>query len=86
MRAWPPTHWVGRLNALSMKSRTRLRPVLVAQAPLVPETRFQALVPSRPLGRYNKPADIAAAVTFLASSAARQVTGVVLNVDGGLST
>jgi NAD(P)-dependent dehydrogenase (short-subunit alcohol dehydrogenase family) len=39
-----------------------------------------------PLGRYSKPADIAAAVAFLASSAARQVTGVVLNVDGGLST
>lgn len=39
-----------------------------------------------PLGRYGAPSDIATAVTFLASPAARQVTGVTLNVDGGLNT
>lgn len=39
-----------------------------------------------PLGRYGAPSDIAAAVAFLASSAARQVTGAILNVDGGLLT
>lgn len=36
-----------------------------------------------PLGRYGEPADIAAAVTFLASPAAKQITGTVLTVDGG---
>ncbi|NLR97252.1 SDR family oxidoreductase [Rhizobium sp. P38BS-XIX] len=39
-----------------------------------------------PLGRYSAPADIAAAVAFLASPAARQITGAILNVDGGLNT
>ncbi|MFF3495709.1 SDR family NAD(P)-dependent oxidoreductase [Streptomyces sp. NPDC002795] len=36
-----------------------------------------------PLGRVGEPADIAAAVAFLASSDAGWVTGVVLPVDGG---
>jgi NAD(P)-dependent dehydrogenase (short-subunit alcohol dehydrogenase family) len=39
-----------------------------------------------PLGRYGTPADVAAAVTFLASPAARQITGTALTVDGGLNT
>jgi len=36
-----------------------------------------------PLGRWGTPADIAGPVLFLASPAARFVTGVVLPVDGG---
>lgn len=35
------------------------------------------------LGRYGAPADIAAAVAFLASPAARHITAAILNVDGG---
>lgn len=38
-----------------------------------------------PLGRYGNPADIAAAVAFLASPAARQISGTALTVDGGLN-
>jgi len=36
-----------------------------------------------PLGRWQKPEDIADMVTFLASARAAQVTGQALNVDGG---
>jgi NAD(P)-dependent dehydrogenase (short-subunit alcohol dehydrogenase family) len=39
-----------------------------------------------PLGRYGEPQDVAAAVAFLASPSARQITGTVLTVDGGLNT
>jgi NAD(P)-dependent dehydrogenase (short-subunit alcohol dehydrogenase family) len=39
-----------------------------------------------PLGRYSEPRDIAAAVAFLASPAARQITGTIVTVDGGLNT
>ncbi|MPT24117.1 MAG: SDR family oxidoreductase [Starkeya sp.] len=38
-----------------------------------------------PLGRYGSPADIAAAVAFLASPAARQISGTALTVDGGFN-
>ncbi len=38
-----------------------------------------------PLGRYGEPADVAAAVAFLASPAARQITGATLTVDGGIN-
>lgn len=37
-----------------------------------------------PLGRIGRPADVAAAVLFLASDAASWITGVTLPVDGGL--
>ncbi len=36
-----------------------------------------------PLGRFSQPDDIAAAAAFLATPAARQITGTILNVDGG---
>lgn len=37
------------------------------------------------VGHYGKPEDIAAAVTFLASPAAGQITGIGLDVDGGVN-
>lgn len=39
-----------------------------------------------PLGRFGEPQDVAAAVAFLASPAARQITGATITVDGGLNT
>lgn len=39
-----------------------------------------------PLGRYGTPQDVAAAVAFLATPAARHISGAILNVDGGQLT
>jgi 3-oxoacyl-[acyl-carrier protein] reductase len=43
------------------------------------------LISTIPLGRMAQPADVAAAVTFLASEDAAFLTGTALNVDGGRS-
>jgi NAD(P)-dependent dehydrogenase (short-subunit alcohol dehydrogenase family) len=45
--------------------------------------RKASLANSIPLGRVGRPADIAAAVLFLATPAAAFVTGQILTVDGG---
>lgn len=49
------------------------------------EEEFEALRKSYPLRRYGTPEDIADAVHFLVSDAARWITGVNLLVDGGAS-
>nr|WP_249200361.1 2-dehydro-3-deoxy-D-gluconate 5-dehydrogenase KduD [Thetidibacter halocola] len=45
--------------------------------------RNRAILDRIPMGRWAEPVDIAGAVTFLASPAARYVTGITLPVDGG---
>ncbi|MDA7430048.1 2-dehydro-3-deoxy-D-gluconate 5-dehydrogenase KduD [Primorskyibacter aestuariivivens] len=45
--------------------------------------RHQAILDRIPIGRWAQPEDIAGAVTYLASPAARYVTGITLPVDGG---
>jgi 3-oxoacyl-[acyl-carrier protein] reductase len=39
-----------------------------------------------PLGRFGEPADVAAAVAFLASPVAKHITGTIVTVDGGALT
>jgi len=48
------------------------------------EQQRQALVGQIPLNRLGDPADIAAAVAFLASPAAAYITGETINVNGGM--
>ncbi len=50
----------------------------------LPEEQREALIKQIPLSRLGDPADIAAAVTFLAGPAAAYITGETINVNGGM--
>jgi len=51
----------------------------------LPEQAKQRLMEAIPMGTLGEPKDVANAVLFLASDAARYITGQVLVVDGGLA-
>jgi 3-oxoacyl-[acyl-carrier protein] reductase len=48
------------------------------------EKQTATLLAQIPSGRLGTPADIAAAIVFLASDAAAYITGETLNINGGL--
>lgn len=48
-------------------------------------TRLEAILARTPLGRIAEPAEVAAAIVFLALPAASYITGQCLAVDGGMS-
>lgn len=50
----------------------------------LPDEQKEALLSSIPLGRLGKPAEIAAAVVFLATDAGGYITGETLHVNGGM--
>jgi 3alpha(or 20beta)-hydroxysteroid dehydrogenase len=59
--------------------------VAVGLAPDV-QTAVGGVVQATPLGRLGEVADMADAIVFLASDAARFVTGIGLPIDGGMGT
>jgi len=74
-----------RVNAINpVAADTNFMRGATGQESLSDEMRAN-LVSSVPLGRMAEPADIAGAVTFLASADAQFITGTALNVDGGRS-
>ena len=50
------------------------------------EARTQAILSRTPIKRWGQPDDLAGVVAFLASDAAKFVTGVVMPIDGGYLT
>jgi 3-oxoacyl-[acyl-carrier protein] reductase len=50
----------------------------------LPQELKDSMMKLIPLGRWGKPEEVAAAVTFLASDEAAYITGQVLSVDGGM--
>ena len=50
----------------------------------IPEAHRQAAIQHIPLGRFGQPADVAAAVAFLASPGAGYITGTTIDVNGGM--
>jgi 3-oxoacyl-[acyl-carrier protein] reductase len=66
------------VNAISPNAYTRM-------IESIPKERYEASLTDIPMGRYGEPAEMAAAVAFLASESAGYITGTVLPVDGGLS-
>ncbi|ADB52428.1 SDR family oxidoreductase [Conexibacter woesei] len=66
------------VNAISPNAETRM----IESMPDEARRGIEALIPLR---RFAQPAEITAAVAFLASDDAGYVTGTVLPVDGGLS-
>jgi 3-oxoacyl-[acyl-carrier protein] reductase len=73
-----------RVNALApVATDTPMLPLFLGRGD--PEKARAAFIGSIPLGRLAEARDIADAAVFLASDAARFLTGVVLPVDGGRS-
>jgi len=59
--------------------------VASAMTDVLPEEQKAKLAGAIPLGRMGRPADIAAAVVYLASAEAAWVTGATLHVNGGMA-
>lgn len=59
--------------------------VVTAMTDALPEAQKTRLAGAIPLGRLGQPADIAAAVVYLASDEAGWVTGATLHVNGGMA-
>jgi 3-oxoacyl-[acyl-carrier protein] reductase len=52
---------------------------------MIPRDKFKSLAKQIPLGRVAEPEDVAELAVFLASPKARQITGSIFVVDGGIT-
>ncbi|GAA2060254.1 SDR family oxidoreductase [Catenulispora yoronensis] len=77
---WAP-HGI-RVNAVAPGTIRTERVRALKDEPGGPEY-LATVTAAHPMGRLGEPAEVAAAITFLASDAASFITGVVLPVDGG---
>ncbi|HEY1226149.1 MAG TPA: SDR family oxidoreductase, partial [Ramlibacter sp.] len=50
----------------------------------IPEDKRQSILDGIPLGRIGEPDDVAGVVLFLASDLAKYLTGVTVDVNGGM--
>jgi 3-oxoacyl-[acyl-carrier protein] reductase len=66
------------VNAISPNAETRM-------IDSIPRETYERMKASIPLGRFGNPADMCAAVAFLASDEAGYITGTVVPVDGGIA-
>jgi 7-alpha-hydroxysteroid dehydrogenase len=80
-----------RLAAVDLAPRIRVNAVAVGAVAtsaldivLTDEALRTQMERATPLGRIGDPADVAAAVVFLASPAAGYITGKIIEVDGGI--
>lgn len=75
------------IKALALKNAANgVRINAVAAGLVTTDTSPNPFLTHCPLGRTATPFDVAAAVTFLASTDAAMITGVNLPIDGGVST
>lgn len=77
---WAP-HGI-RVNAVAPGTIRTERVLALRDEPGGPEY-LATVSAAHPMGRLGEPAEVAAAIAFLASDAASFITGVVLPVDGG---
>ena len=59
--------------------------ITTAMPAMLPQAACDAALRQIPLGTFGTPRDIAALVAFLASPAARYITGQIIAVDGGMT-
>lgn len=80
-----------RTWSVELKSR-HIRFNIISPGPIdtpllasLPQEAIEAIVAQVPFGRIGKPADIAATALFLASNDSAFITGMEINVDGGMT-
>ena len=78
--------WDRQVAALVRAAESEGVPLAVAcHLPAVREPQLAGILQQVPAGRMGEPAEIAAAVLYLASPEAGYVTGATLHVNGGMA-